>query len=175
MNYEAHRKSAENLSSAETSLETARRKLEAAEKYRAEALAEYQRILEEAKKEVTPELITEAYKEYKLILEERLRSLLREENYSEAKKLLEELDGLKRMYGEIEEAMAEGETLTHEEISALLDRYKINDPIQREHYFNRAGYLRGLGRVKREILGALEKEITTPVKKIVIKFPWTGH
>jgi len=175
MNYEAHRKSAENLSSAETSLETARRKLEAAEKYRAEALAEYERILEEGTKEVTPELITKAYEEYKLILEERVARLIREGNYMEAKELLEELDGLKKGYGEADESAAEWETPTHEEISILLNEYGIKEPFLREHYFNRAGYLRGLGRSKREILGAIKKEITTPVKKRIIKFPWTGH
>ncbi len=174
MRYELHKKSLENFSSAEVSLEEAKRKLEEAEKYRAQALTEYERILEQAKKEVTPELVEEAYQEYKEILEGRVLAETREGKYGEARKLLEELEGLSKGYEETPELIEEGETPMRGEIELLLQKHKVGDPKLREHYFNRAGHFQGLNRSKIEILGALETEITTPVKKQKIVSPWTG-
>lgn len=175
MSYELHKKSSEDLSSAEVSLEEVRRKLKEAEKHRAQALTEYERILKQAKEEATPELVEEAYQEYKKILEECVGAATLEGKYGEARKLLEELEGLRKGYEGTPELIEEGETPMREEIELLLLKRGVSDPGLREHYFNRAGYLQGLGRSKSAILGALEKEMTTPVKKQKVVSPWTGQ
>lgn len=174
MSYEAHKKSSEGLSSAETSLSEARSKLEEAERRRAQAADEYKRILEEAKNKITPALVEEAYEEYKKVLEERVLSATREGKYAEARKILEELEGLKGGYGEMRTIVEEDETPMRSKIEQILRKHNVIDSDQREHYFNRAGYLQGLGRLESEIIGALEKEIATPVKKRKMIFPWTG-
>ena len=100
MSYEKHLQSLEQKLRAEENLKAAQELLLKAQAEYDQAIANYQKILDEASKEVTPELIKEAYGEYKQILMEKAQKELLRGNFEEAEKLCKELSLLEKNYGD---------------------------------------------------------------------------